>query len=217
MSRVCVSWAVIHGALACGSTTLAGKEQQHPVLLSTPVPVGEGNTGKGESRPPAPLASTEPARTEVTHELPDPQALSTADQWEFELQLHEGAIDVARVSRKTFAQPVVSARQMGRFAIELWIGRELIDRVRFDFPLLGVETPAGERQAVSETPRFEPGLEASKIVLVPHSTRATRARLIDRATGKWQALPWPPDAPLDPLSPTPAEPKNGAETPPIPQ
>ena len=85
------------------------------------------------------------------------------------------------------------------------------------FPLLGAETPGGERQSVSEVPRFEPGLEASKTVLIPNSTRATRARLIDRATGKWQAIPWPPDAPLDPPSPTPGEPQNAAETPPIPQ
>jgi hypothetical protein len=167
--------------------------------------------------PPAPETQAEGTRVEVVHELPDPQPLSTADQWEFALRLHEGAIDVTRVTRKTFARPVVSARQMGRFAIELWIGRELIDRVRFDFPLLGTETPVGERQAVSETPRFEPGLEASKTLLVQHSTRATRARLIDRATGKWQAIPWPPDAPLDPPSPTPEETQNGAENPPIPE
>jgi hypothetical protein len=107
--------------------------------------------------------------------------------------------------RKVFDRPVVTARPMGRFAIELWIGRELIDRVRFDFPLLGAEEPPGDRQSIHAEPRFEPGLEAERTILVPNSERATRAQLVDRATGKIQALPWPPDAPLDPVSePTPS-------------
>jgi hypothetical protein len=136
--------------------------------------------------------------------------------WEYDLHFEEGAVGVARVSRRVFERPVSTARQMGRFAIELWIGRELIDRVRFDFPLIGAETPPGEVRSIHEAPRFEPGLQAERKVLVPSSDRATRAQLVDRATGKIQALPWPPDAPLDPI-PSASLAPGPAETPPIPE
>jgi hypothetical protein len=86
---------------------------------------------------------------------------------------------------------------MGRFAIELWIGRELIERVRFDFPLLAAEDkPKAGAKHAGEMPNFAAATRVSQSVLVPASRRATRALLIDRATGKTEALPWPPDAPF---------------------
>ena len=58
---------------------------------------------------------------------------------------------------------------MGRFALELWIGRELIDRVRFDFPLIAAEeTPGVTRRPLHDAPS-----------LVPHAIariRVSRAR-----------------------------------------
>jgi hypothetical protein len=200
--RTAVTLAVF--ASGCATTTLTGKQQQHPVLLSAPHEIGAGNTGKAE-----PAAAT-PAAAEVVHpnnELPDPQPLASAEQWEYELRLHAGVFEVVSVKRRVFATPVVTTRHLGRFAFEIWIGRELIERVSFDFPLLGAEDPIGERQALHEAPRFEPGLDASRVILVPNSLRATRAELIDRATGVRQQIPWPPDAPLGPI---PAEPEPAA-------
>lgn len=182
-------------ALGCSSTTVGGKQQQHPVLVSTPVTLGEGDTGKParESDP----AAEVPEREESAGSLPDPRPLATPDQWEIELHLRQGEITVERAERRIFERPVVTPRMMGRFAFELWIGRELIDRVRFDFPLLGAEVPAGERRSLHEAPRFGPGLDARRTILVPDSPRATRAQLTDRATGAVQSIAWPPDAPLE--------------------
>lgn len=191
----------------CGTTALTGEQQQHPVLLSAPVAFGEGDTGKGDTGKPAtrPSATAEPSVEQRLDSAPDPQPLSTTEQWQYELRFAQGKITVERVTRRHFDKPVVTARQMGRYAFELWIGRELIDRVRFDFPLLGAETPAGERQSLHEAPRFGPGLEAERMILVPHSERATQALLKDRATGDTIPIPWPPDAPLGPHKPAAQE------------
>jgi hypothetical protein len=120
-------------------------------------------------------------------------------QWLYEIVYDRGELRVASVTERRFRVPVVTARRMGRFAIELWIGRELVERVRFDFPLLAAEPVRdGGRRPLHEPPTFAPGAIVSRRVLVPASPRATRALLIDRATGATQLLPWPPDAPLGP-------------------
>lgn len=194
------------------SASISGPSKEHPGLVLTPpesAPVEQSEVSSAAA--PAP---TQPPPAQ--HDLPDPEPLTSSVYWEYDLRFEEGAITVARVSRRVFERPVSTARQMGRFAIELWIGRELIDRVRFDFPLIGAEAPPGEVRSIHDAPRFEPGLQAERKVLVPSSDRAIRAQLVDRATGKIQTLPWPPDAPLDPipsgtLAPGPAVP------PPIPE
>lgn len=186
--------------LACAGTSLTGKEQQHPVLIATPVPALEPES---RALPAASASATEaePAAPPFADEVSDPQPLAQEEQWQYELAFADGTVRVERVSLRVFERPVVTARHVGRFAIELWIGRELIERVRFDFPLLGAEVPVGERRAVREPARFEPGLHALRTVLVPNSARAVRAQLVDRATGSATPLPWPPNAPLAPVIP----------------
>jgi hypothetical protein len=108
---------------------------------------------------------------------------------------------VESVEHRVFDVPRVTPRRMGRYAIELWIGRELIDRVRFDFPLLAAEpVPSGPRKPLEQPPSLAAGADVTSEVLVPDNPRATRAVLVDRATGETQVLPWPPDAPIDPVS-----------------
>jgi hypothetical protein len=141
----------------------------------------------GANPPPAPADTA----------LPDPEPLRLERQWDYELMYDRGRVRVLGVQERTFPKPIVTARRMGRFAIELWIGGELIDRVRFDFPLLPAETlHSGPRHPLHEPPSFAEGLVARRHVLVPASPRATRAVLVDRATGKSRFLPWPPDHPL---------------------
>jgi hypothetical protein len=108
-----------------------------------------------------------------------------------------GRVTVASVRPLVFRQPIVTARQMGRFAIELWIGHELVERVRFDFPLLAAEPPppgvaASRSRPLHEPPRVAADARLERTVLVPASSRATRALLVDRATGSGQPLRWPP-------------------------
>jgi hypothetical protein len=80
---------------------------------------------------------------------------------------------------------------MGRFAVELYIGKELIDRVRFDFPLLGADELAGGERKWDSPPSFERKLSTTAAVMIPHSERATRVVLVDRASGRVWPLPWP--------------------------
>ena len=124
---------------------------------------------------------------------PDPPALSSRRQYELELRYTRGRVELVSAVERTFERPRTTARRMGRFAIELWIGLELVDRVRFDFPLLGAEE--------SKDGGLERGLVTSQKVLVPATDRPTRALLVDRATGEEIELLWPPvestDAPAD--------------------
>jgi hypothetical protein len=131
--------------------------------------------------------------------LPDPKALRLARQWEYEIVHDRGEVRVESVTERNFSQPVVTARRMGRYAIELWIGKELVERVRFDFPLLAAEeVKSGRRHPLKEPPSFAPGAVVSRRVLVPASPRATRAVLVDRATGWTLGLDWPPHEPVPP-------------------
>ncbi len=143
---------------------------------------------------------------------PDPEALREARQFEYVVAYDRGKLRIKSVRAVRFPKPVVTSRRMGRFAIELWIGHELVERVRFDFPLVAAEDiRRSRRRPLEEMPSFAPGVEATETVLVPASTRATRAVLVDRATGHGDELPWPPDAPLGPSRTDRPSPAAGAD------
>ena len=145
----------------------------------------------GPSSAPSALSSTS-APAPHGH-LPDPQPLSERAQWSYPVLYDRGTIRVGDPEPMCLPRPQPTPRRMGRFAFELWLGRELIDRVRFDFPLLATEEPpAGPRRPLRETPRFAPGAHVSVTLRVPASERAATARIFDRATGESIAVPWPP-------------------------
>jgi hypothetical protein len=122
---------------------------------------------------------------------PDPVPLLTRHQWVVELGYRAGAVVYGGARRIELTKPMATRRAMGRFAIELLVGKELVDRVRFDFPLLGADELAGAPRRWDSPPSFERNLSTSVSVLVPQSERATRAVLVDRATGHVWPLPWP--------------------------
>lgn len=93
----------------------------------------------------------------------------------------------------TYEQPIVTARRMGRFAVELWVGKELIDRVRFDFPLVAAEEPAQPGPAsLHAAPSLTSRSTFTAVVIVPRAARARRVIVVDRATGNEELLPFPP-------------------------
>jgi hypothetical protein len=80
---------------------------------------------------------------------------------------------------------------MGRFALELFEGPTLIERVRFDFPMLGVPE-APDAGFLRTPPRLEPKLRTRIGVLMPATKRGTKLELWDRARDVRVTLPWPP-------------------------
>lgn len=122
---------------------------------------------------------------------PDPAPLVTRHQWVIDLGYRAGAVTFNGSRRIEAAKAITTPRMMGRFAVELYVGKELIDRVRFDFPLLGADELGGGQRRFDAPPSFERKLSTIAAVMIPHSERATRVVLLDRATGRVWPLPWP--------------------------
>lgn len=142
------------------------------------------------AKPDAAAAPARDAGSPISRTPPDPPALSERFQWVFDLRWDRGEAYLVRVHRIDMGAPHLTPRVMGRFALELFEGPTVIERVRFDFPLLGVpdEPDAGMRTP----PRIEPKLRTRIGVLFPATKRGTRLELWDRARDiRWQ-LPWPP-------------------------
>jgi hypothetical protein len=172
-----------------GSNPTALPASAEPGSASASAPSYADAGGRAQGRPAAEAPA--PSRTGM---LPDPPPLRASEHYVY-LVIHDrGKLSVQSVRRWRSPTPLPTARSMGRYAIELWIGRELVDRVRFDFPMLAAE-PApqqGTRRPLREPPSLSAGAVVTRRVIVPASQRATRAVLLDRATGVAQPLPWPP-------------------------
>jgi hypothetical protein len=126
----------------------------------------------------------------ITKTPPDPAPMVERSQWVFDLRWDRGDVWLLGVHPLELPAPQATPRAMGRFAVELFEGPTLIERVRFDFPLLGAEeADAG--------PSLTSKLRTRIGVVFPASKRGTRLELWDRATNRRWALPWPPQAPVD--------------------
>jgi hypothetical protein len=202
-----LAWVtVVIAILACSSVRVGSSETGQPRVA---FPAAFEPEGDGGAERPAESPGGSPP---ISHaDPPDPEPLRIAEQWEYTVHYRRGALSIDRVRPVRLAAPRVTPRRMGRYAIELWIGRELVERVRFDFPLLAAEpAPSGPRRPIDEPPSLAAGADVAVSVLVPQSPRATSARLVDRATGERIDLPWPPDAPIEPAERS-APPDGGAE------
>lgn len=206
---------------ACAQGGYATVEPGHPTFV-IPHHIAEGKgegtdaplDADGGAREPLPPPAPAPTAPPLSGSAPDPEPLSMAEQWQYQLLFQNGAPSVEHVEKQVLKKPISTPRRMGRFALELWIGRELIDRVRFDFPLIAAEEQPGiKRRPLHDAPSLAPSAIARIRVSVPASPRATRLVLVDRATEKVQELPWPPDQ-TPPLAPTPAASAPSAPLPP---
>jgi hypothetical protein len=146
--------------------------------------------GDGEALPSAVDAGA-PLEPPPAGYAPDPTPLVTRHQWVIDLRYRSGSVTYGGARRVELPSAIGTPRMMGRFAIELYVGKQLLDRVRFDFPLLGADDFAGERRRWDSPPSFARKLSTQAAVMIPHSERATRAVLVDRATGGAWFLPWP--------------------------
>lgn len=179
-----------------------------------PTAIGEGKGDGAAATLPAPSSAARDSAPSASSAAagaapPDPEPLRLREQWEYELVWDAGELRVASVRAREFPSPIVSARRMGRYALELWIGAELVERVRFDFPLLALASAASadRRQSLSAPIEIDRGAHVTQRVLVPASPRARRAHIVDRATSKVLVLTWPPtpiEAPVGERRATPA-------------
>jgi hypothetical protein len=123
------------------------------------------------------------------------------------LRYEQGRLAVTRVTQERSRKRESTVRRLGRFSAELWIGCELLERVNFDFPLLGTEsikpTPTDPRP-----PDFERNARFDTAIRLPNSERATRLELYDRTRDEKDALLLRLDFPLSqpPQPPAPPEP-----------
>lgn len=122
---------------------------------------------------------------------PDPPPLVTARKWRYEIIFHEGGIFIPTPVLVERARPSETPRGTGRFLLEIYVGPTLLDRVRFDIPLLNGDVFDGEKRPFGAPPGFERKLHAKTSVEMPDSDRATFALLTDRATGRRIRAPWP--------------------------
>jgi hypothetical protein len=155
--------------------------------------------------PSASAPASPPSPAVAASKLPDPTPLQMAEQVEYDLELAAGKIRAVSIKPVTLPSAVVTPRRLGRWAIELSIGNELIERVRFDFPGTAADEPVPGRKKLNAPLDLSSRAVARIKLLVPHSPRVRRALLVDRAMNSVTELEWP----LPPV-PAPAAP---AETP----
>lgn len=181
-----------------------GKGEPSAAPLPEPPPPTAAPSASASAAP-APSGSEEASPAPpplLPSTLPDPSPLRQAEQVEYELELREGKISVLSVKPLKLTTPVVTPRRIGRYAIELSIGPELIERVRFDFP----GTAADEPQLGSKKPLFAPLTLSERAIRrlkiqVPQSPRVRRAALVDRAKNTATELEWPlPEVPKAPAA-----------------
>lgn len=125
--------------------------------------------------------------------MPDPAPLRDRDQYVVDLRWVRGDVYLVGMTKTTLPTPQETPRVMGRFALELYEGKTLVERVRFDFPMLAAPD-------TSEAVKLSQKLSTRIGVMFPATPRGTHFELWDRLTDTRWNVPWPPAT--IPLSPT---------------
>jgi len=123
---------------------------------------------------------------------PDPPAQASRKQWMFEVAAQGGNVTVGSAKATTLEKPAESPRVMGRFALELYVGPQILDRVRFNLPLMDAPRPEGDNKQLRR-PSFDQ-VSTKVHVRMADNPRASYLLLVDRATGDAQRFDWPPEA-----------------------
>lgn len=140
------------------------------------------------------VGSADPRRPKAPATLavgfaPDPSVAASTRTWSYPIRVVDGTVFVQKPRLVTHERAVQTPRRLGRFALELYVGRELLERVRFDIPLLD-EAPRKKGSAVA--PDFAKHLNVLVHADLPDLDRATYVLFVDRATGATQRAFWPP-------------------------
>jgi hypothetical protein len=122
---------------------------------------------------------------------PDPPAQTSKKHWVFSIAVDKGNVTIAKVTEVELDKPAATPRVVGRYALELQIGKELLDRLRFNVPL-GGDGPHDDDRPGLKRPEFR--VTTKFFVRMADAPRATTLRLVDRATGDVRVFAWPPAA-----------------------
>jgi hypothetical protein len=142
---------------------------------------------------------------------PDPPPIRSSEQYVLTFRYNAGQVTYLGAQHATLPQARATPRVAGRYAVELLSGPTVVERVRFDFPLLGADELAGRRREYNAPPRFETRAVVTYRVLVPDSSRFSHARLVDRATGRVWTIAWPPEQGSDAGLARPAAPRDAGD------
>ena len=115
---------------------------------------------------------------------PDPTPLAADAVFVLSVKFDKGNVTIAKVKHEKLAVKSAVERRMGRFAAELFSGPTLIERVRFDFPLINDDSKSAEV--------YEKGLNVTVDVRIPDSDRPNKLEIWDRATDKRWKFEYPP-------------------------
>lgn len=164
-------------------------QSQPPVHSASPSQLSTASNGSQEG---GEESSAKPIS--CTTDPPDPKPTSTRGWVKFEFAMRDGQITTRSTQVLQTPKLRESERIVGQYAVELWIGCELLDRIRFNFPFeLGGSAVRGSKRPLHSPPSFTSGSELRAVVWVPNVQRATRAELVNRIAGTRTSLVWPPN------------------------
>ena len=115
---------------------------------------------------------------------PDPTPLFTDAVFVLTVKFDKGVVSIVKVRHEKLPAKVALERRFGRFAAELFSGPTLVERVRFDFPLINDDSTATEV--------YEKGLVVTVDVRIPDSDRPNKLEIWDRADDKRWKFDYPP-------------------------
>lgn len=138
------------------------------------------------------IVAVGPAHAEPPKEgwLPDPPVSKSTKHWVFDIDVKSGVVSLGKARAATTPKPEGTPRLMGRYALELFSGRELLDRVRFNVPGMG-DAPR-EDNRILKRPTMD-RVTTHFSVRIADNPRTNWARVVDRATGDEVYIAWPPD------------------------
>lgn len=132
------------------------------------------------------------ARAEPPKEgwLADPPVTKSTKHWVFDIDVKSGVVSLGKARAATTPKPEGTPRMMGRYALELFSGRELLDRVRFNVPGMG-DAPREDKRILKRPTMDRVTTKFS--IRIADNPRTNWARVVDRATGDEVYIAWPPD------------------------
>lgn len=129
----------------------------------------------------------------------DPQPVESTKQWVFAIEVKASVPAITKVTELELKKPEATPRMTGRYAIELYVGTELLDRLRFNVPLNGDDNDSGD-QPGKKRPVFR--VNTKMFLRMADAPRAAVLRLVDRTSGEERSFRWPPnkDGTLTPVA-----------------